>query len=150
MSKKVKKVQDLIHLMTVDKMAAVKQEIRRELDKPPAERETFSQAFNRIAAGLGVQNEDIEIATTVSLKTIYRYRNENSNCIPKPNTLIKLCVGMRLHRIQTNYLFGLAGYQIKLNDPHYDIYQFYFDFCAVRKDLIVESLLAQTSLPEKE
>ena len=150
MSKKVEEVQDLIPLMTAEKIAAVKRAISRELDKPSAERETFSQAFYRISAGLGVQNEDIEIATTVSLKSIYRYRNENSNCIPKPNTLIKLCVGMRLHRVQTDYLFGLAGYQIKLNDPDYDIYQYYFDFCAVKKDLTVESLLEKTSLPKNE
>ena len=150
MSKKVVDVQDLIPLLTAEKIAAIKREISRELDKPSAERETFSQAFNRIAAGLGVQNEDIEIATTVSLKTIYRYRSENTNCIPKPNTLIKLCVGMRLHRVQTDYLLGLAGYQIKLNNPDYDIYQYYFDFCAVRKDLTVESLLKKTSLLKNE
>ena len=150
MSKKVEEVQDLIPLMTVEKIAAVKREISQELDKPSADRETFSQAFNRIAAGLCVQNEDIEIATMVSLKSVYRYRNENNNCIPKPNTLIKLCVGMRLHRMQTDYLFGLAGYQIKLNEPYYDIYQYYFDFCAVRKDLTVESLLEKTSLTKKE
>lgn len=150
MSKKVVDVQDLIPLLTAEKTAAVKREISRELDKPSAERETFSSAFNRIAAGLGVENEDIEIATTVSIKSIYRYRNENSRYIPKINTLIKLCVGMRLHRVQTDYLFGIAGYQIKLNDPDYDTYQYYFDFCAVKKDLIVKSLLAQTSLSEKE
>ena len=150
MSKEVVEVQDLITLMTAEKATAVKREISRELDKPSAERETFSHAFNRIAARLCVQNEDIEIATMVSLKSGYRYRNENNNCIPKPNTLIKLCVGMRLHRVQTDYLFGLAGYQIKLNDPDYDIYQYYFDFCAVRKDLTVESLLEKTSLTKKE
>lgn len=134
--------------MTMEQIAEVRRDISAQLLLPPEERKTFGEILCDTAITHGINTETILIATGIDDKSYYRYRSQKDDTVPKVETLIRLCVGLRLHRVQVDYIFALLGYQIKLNDPNYDIYQYYFDFCAVIKELTVSSLLKEIRLYE--
>ncbi len=141
-------IEEIIPTMTVEQIAQVCREISTDKSKPPIEKKSFGEILKDIVRERDIDMEDILAATGIDDKSYYRYRSQKDDTVPKVETLIKLCVGLRLHRVQIDYIFALLGYQIKLNDPNYDIYQYYFDFCAVIKELTVTSLLKEIRLSE--
>ena len=132
--------------MTKEQIAQAHRTISAELILPPKEKKAFGEILRDIVDERGIDMEDVLTATGIDDKSYYRYRSQKDDTVPKVETLIRLCVGLRLHRVQIDYIFALLGYQIRLNDPNYDIYQYYFDFCAVKKELTVPSLLKEIKL----
>ena len=141
-------IEGIIPTMTVEQIAQAQRTISAELILPPKEKKSFGEIFRNIVLERGFNLEDILKATGIDDKSYYRYRSQKDDTVPKVETLIRLCVGLRLHRVQIDYIFALLGYQIKLNDPYYDVYQYYFDYCAVKKELTVTSLLKEIKLSE--
>ena len=139
-------IEKLIPTMTKEQIAEVRREVAAEFLKPTEDKKSFGEILRYIVDERGIDMEDILTATGIDDKSYYRYRSQKDDTVPKVETLIRLCVGLRLHRVQTDYIFALLGYQIRLNDPNYDIYQYYFDFCAVKKELTVPSLLKEIKL----
>lgn len=134
-------IEGLIPTMTKEQISQARRAVSIELILSPEEKKSFGEILRNIVLERGFNLEDILKATGIDDKSYYRYRSQKDDSVPKVETLIRLCVGLRLHRVQIDYIFALLGYQIKLNDPNYDIYQYYFDFCAVKKELTVSSLL---------
>lgn len=134
-------IEELIPVMTEEQISQARKVISAELILPPTDKRVFGEILRNIVDERGIDMEDILAATGIDDKSYYRYRSQKDDTVPKIETLIRLCVGLRLHRVQINYIFALLGYQIKLNDPYYDVYQYYFDYCAVKKELTVSSLL---------
>lgn len=130
-------IKELIPTMTMEQITKVCREISAEKSKPSIEKKTFGELFRDILVGLDISLDKFIAVTDTDDKTYYRYRSKRNNTLPRVDTLTKICIGLRLHRVQTDYLFALTGQQIKPNDPNYDIYQYYFDFCAVKKELTV-------------
>lgn len=129
--------------MTKEQISQARRTISSELILSSEKKKSFGTILRRIIEERSIDMEDILTATGIDDKSYYRYRSQKDDTVPKVETLIRLCVGLRLHRVQTDYIFALLGYQIRLNDPNYDTYQYYFDFCAVKKELTVSSLLKE-------
>lgn len=134
-------IEKLIPTMTKEQIAEVRRGVAAEVLKPTEDKKSFEEILRDIVNERGIDMEDILAATGIDDKSYYRYRSQKDDTVPKVETLIRLCVGLRLHRVQIDYIFALLGYQIKVNDPYYDVYQYYFDYCAVKKELTVSSLL---------
>ena len=134
-------IEKLIPTMTKEQIAEVRRGVAAEVLKPTEDKKSFGEILRDIVNERGIDMEDILAATGIGDKSYYRYRSQKDDTVPKVETLIRLCVGLRLHRVQIDYIFALLGYQIKVNDPYYDVYQYYFDYCAVKKELTVSSLL---------
>jgi len=143
MSKEVVEIEELIPTMTKEQISQARRTISSELILSSEKKKSFGTILRRIIEERSIDMEDILTATGIDDKSYYRYRSQKDDTVPKVETLIRLCVGLRLHRVQTDYIFALLGYQIRLNDPNYDTYQYYFDFCAVKKELTVSSLLKE-------
>lgn len=150
MSKEVKKIEEFIPTLTNEQTAQICREISAEKSKPPTEKKSFGELFRDILDGLDISLDKFITVTDTDDKTYYRYRSPKNNTLPRVETLIKLCIGLRLHRDQIDYLFALTGQQIKPNDPNYDTYQYYFDFCSVKKELTVMALLEEISLSDRK
>lgn len=148
MSKEVIGIEELIPTMSLEQISQARRDISAELILPPKEKRAFGEILRNIVDERGVDMESILIATGIDDKSYYRYRSEKDNTVPKVETLIRICIGLRMHRVQTDYIFALLGYQIKLNDPNYDVYQYYFDYCAVKKELTVSSFLKEINPTE--
>lgn len=148
MSNEVMEIEGLIPTMTKAQISQTRRVVSAELILPPEEKKSFGEILRNIIDERGIDMESILTATGIDDKSYYRYRSKKDDTVPKVETLIRLCVGLRMHRVQIDYVFALLGYQIKLNDPNYDIYQYYFDYCAVKKELTVSSLLKEIKLAE--
>mgnify|MGYP003756596817 CR=1 FL=1 len=148
MSNEVMEIEGLIPTMTKEQISQARRAVSIELILPPEEKKSFGEILRNIIDERGIDMESILTATGIDDKSYYRYRSKKDDTVPKVETLIRLCVGLRMHRVQIDYVFALLGYQIKLNDPNYDIYQYYFDYCAVKKELTVSSLLKEIKLAE--
>ncbi len=148
MSKEVIGIEELIPTMSLEQISQARRDISAELILPPKEKRSFGEILRNIVDERGVDMESILTATGIDDKSYYRYRSEKDNTVPKVETLIRICIGLRMHRVQTDYIFALLGYQIKLNDPNYDVYQYYFDYCAVKKELTVSSFLKEINPTE--
>ena len=59
--------------------------------------ETFHQAFARYVDESSATKEEIELVTGVSKASIYRYISLKDDTLPDTDTLILLCVGLRLY-----------------------------------------------------
>jgi len=141
-------IEEIIPTMTVEQIAQVCREISTEKSKPPIEKKSFGELFRDILVGMDITLDKFIAVTDTDDKTYYRYRSKRNSILPRVETLTKICIGLRLHRVQIDYLFALTGQQIKPNDPHYDTYQYYFDYCSVKKDLTVSSLLKEIKATE--
>lgn len=141
-------IEGLIPTMTKEQISQARRAVSIELILPPEEKKSFGEILRNIIDERGIDMESILTATGIDDKSYYRHRSKKDDTVPKVETLIRLCVGLRMHRVQIDYVFALLGYQIKLNDPNYDIYQYYFDYCAVKKELTVSSLLKEIKLAE--
>lgn len=141
-------IEKIIPTMTKEQIAEVRRGVAAEVLKPTKDKKSFGEILRDIVNERGIDMEDVLTATGIDDKSYYRYRSQKDDTVPKVETLIRLCVGLRLHRVQTDYIFALLGYQIKVNDPYYDVYQYYFDYCAVKKELTVTSLLKEIRLSE--
>lgn len=127
--------------MTMEQITKVCREISAEKSKPSIEKKSFGELFSRILNNMDITLEKFITVTNTDDKTYYRYRSKRNNSLPRVETLTKICIGLRLHREQIDYLFALTGQQIKPNDPNYEIYRYYFDHCAVIKELTVASFM---------
>lgn len=141
-------IKELVPTMTMEQISQARRDISAELILPPKEKRSYGEILRNIVDERGVDMESILTATGIDDKSYYRYRSEKDNTVPKVETLIRICIGLRMHRVQTDYIFALLGYQIKLNDPNYDVYQYYFDYCAVKKELTVSSFLKEINPTE--
>lgn len=141
-------IKELIPTMNKEQIAQVCRTISAEKSKPSIEKKSFEELFRDILVGLDISLDKFIAVTDTDDKTYYRYRSKRNSTLPRVETLTKICIGLRLHRVQIDYLFALTGQQIKPNDPHYDTYQYYFDYCSVKKDLTVSSLLKEIKATE--
>ena len=126
-------IKELIPTMTMEQITKVCREISAEKSKPSIKKRSFGELFRDILVGLDISLDKFIAVNDTDDKTYYRYRSKRNSTLPRVETLTKICVGLRLYREQIDYLFALTGQQIKPNDPNYDIYQYYFEFCSVKK-----------------
>ncbi|MBQ8966717.1 hypothetical protein [Ruminococcus sp.] len=102
--------------------------------------ETFHQAFARYVDESSATKEEIELVTGVSKASIYRYISLKDDTLPDTDTLILLCVGLRLYYQRSMYLFYLAGRQLNSQTEKYRICEYFLHGCAFREDMTVYSL----------
>ena len=102
--------------------------------------ETFHEAFARYVDESSATKEEIEMVTGVSKASIYRYISLKGDTLPDTDTLILLCVGLRLYYQRSMYLFYLAGRQLNFQTEKYRICEYYLQGCAFREDMTVYAL----------
>ena len=104
MSKEVMEIEELIPTLTKEQIAQAQRTISAELILPPKEKKSFGDILRHIVDERGIDMEDILTATGIDDKSYYRYRSQKDDTVPKFETLIRLCVGLRLHRVQIDYI----------------------------------------------
>ena len=104
--------------------------------------ESFHQAFARYIDGIGsaITKEEIEEITGVSKASLYRYISLKDETLPDTDTLISLCVGLRLYYPRIEYLFSLAGKQLTAHSQKYRICKRYMLGCFYNMNMTVEAL----------
>lgn len=100
------KVEELIPTMNKEQIAQVRREVAAEVLKLMEDKKSFGEFFRDILNEMDITAEDFIIVTDTDDKTYYRYHSQKNNTLPRVETLIKICIGLRLHRTQIDYLFS--------------------------------------------
>ena len=78
---------------------------------------TFSGTLDWLIRQSGMTAEALSEAADIDKKTIYRLRTEESEDI-KIETVVQLCIGMKLEPILSDSLLKAAGNSFMLTDQH--------------------------------
>ncbi|MDE6679164.1 MAG: helix-turn-helix domain-containing protein [Ruminococcus sp.] len=90
--------------------------------------DSFGKAMKRYADDIGVNTSDLAKLTGISKSSVSYYFNGERQV--GFNTLIELCLALRLHPLRTEYLFELTHFELRRSDPRYYIIKEYLSGCA--------------------
>lgn len=88
----------------------------------------FGKALKRYANDIGVNATELAKLTGISKSAVNYYFNGERQV--GFNTLIELCLALRLHPLRTEYLFELTHFELRKSDPRYYIIKEYLLGCA--------------------
>ena len=81
--------------------------------------DSFGKALKRYADDIGVNAGDIARLTGISKSSVSYYFNGERQV--GFNTLIALCLALRLHQLRTDHLFELTHFELQKSEPRYYI-----------------------------
>jgi transcriptional regulator with XRE-family HTH domain len=100
--------------------------------------ENFSKVFSRYYDELrllGISGERLEHLTGITSSSLSHYAHKDAT--PEIDTLIALCICMRLYYPRAMYLMTLSSHSINLNDEKYRICEKYLMGCGFNKEITV-------------
>ena len=90
--------------------------------------DSFGKALKRYADDIGVNTREIARLTGISKSSVNYYFNGKQQV--GFNTIIALCLALRLHPLRTEHLFELTNFELRKSEPRYYIIKEYLSGCA--------------------
>ena len=90
--------------------------------------DSFGKALKRYADDIGINAGDLARLTGISKSSVSYYFNGERQV--GFNTLIALCLALRLHQFRADHLFELTHFEIRKSEPRYYIIKEYLSGCA--------------------
>jgi len=91
----------------------------------------FGKALKRYANDIGVNATELAKLTGISKSAVNYYFNGERQV--GFNTLIELCLALKLHPLRTEYLFELTHFELRRFDPRYYVIKEYISGCAYKE-----------------
>ena len=93
--------------------------------------DSFGNALKRYADDIGVNAGELARLTGISKSSVsYYFSGERQVGF---NTLIALCLALRLHPLRTEYLFEFTHFKLRKSDSRYSVIKEYLSGCSYKE-----------------